>query len=290
MDLTGYEALVFFVFLGPLLVSPWAGALRAGRHPALYLMAAAGLAGASYVQSLVVRTFLLAPATGLCALATAARWSKTYPWLGWGAVLVMLDRLHGFSRSSIWSVPGCSWLLFAATLVAVLLVWRDEWPYNERSQDDNEPSPNNFLIAVSLGSVLFLFHWFALQVCRHNTTPKLAVHTHTEAALDTGVRAAALARSCCDAHVADRRSWLCARPCMSFVSPSPCAPVLVACGAAVVRGVDAVIANTVERVFLCHKRRVSVVAGGASVFSQERRPCAAGVLRALPGLDLDSCV
>jgi hypothetical protein len=165
MDLTGYEALVLFVFLGPLLVSQWTRALHAGRHVVLYLVAAAGLVGASFVQSLVLRTFMLAPATGLCALATAARWSKSAPWLGWGAVLVMLDRLHGFSRSSIWSVTGGSWALLAATAVAVLLSSRDDEPFEE----DNaaEHAPNSVLVSLSLGSLLFLFHWFALQVrCR----------------------------------------------------------------------------------------------------------------------------
>lgn len=162
MDITGYE-LVMAALLSPLLLH-MAVVRRVASLPLVHVAAAGALAVACRYQALVPRTFWLAPAAGLCTLATAARWRQTAPWLGASAMLVLLDRLAGYSRPSVWlgaPRPLGAWVLLAATTVAALAATL--WPDAEENADSDAPPASGVAAALSVGSLLFLFHAFALQ-------------------------------------------------------------------------------------------------------------------------------
>ena len=153
MDVTGYEVIVVAVFAPALL--GFARVMSFSQRQSLHIAAAVGLIMAFKIKYLLPRTAVLGLATALSLLATGARFSQSFKWLGVSGVLVGLDRLWGYSRSSMWTDQTAN----AFLLFFVCVAYR--WGNPAREADASKRfSP---IVPLSLGSLLFLMQWFVLQ-------------------------------------------------------------------------------------------------------------------------------
>ncbi len=154
MDVTGFEVIVLCIF-APIILGLSARLRVFAQHQVLHFVAAMGLAFAFKTKLLLPRTIVLGASTALSLVCTTARFSHTGKWLGLSGAAFGLDRLWGYSRSSVWTHNGT---------VAILLFMVGSAVYLGHPAREREPKYGFSLpVAVSLGSLMYAINWFVLQ-------------------------------------------------------------------------------------------------------------------------------